>query len=667
MDRHPAAPQPAVFALLDDSSAAPGDPARSRLYTGWVKEHRCTDPATLEGLWQAVQADQQHGLHALLLADYEWGAKLLGVGDADAEHGTPSPASLRVLMFSTLERLHPEQVDAWLAAQDQQQTPPSPAGCLALTPSVDEAAYRAAIATIHEAIAAGQTYQVNYSYRLDGLAFGSPLALFRRLRAHQPVPFAALLALPDGDGGPRHVLSLSPELLLRHEQGCVTARPMKGTAPRPARAEDDEAAAQALAHDTKNRAENLMIVDLLRNDLGRVAQIGSVRVPALFAVERYATVLQMTSTVQAMLRPGVEFPAVLRAVFPCGSITGAPKHQTMKLIAALETTRRGLYCGAIGWVDAAPAAAGASQATWPGDFCLSVAIRTLTLDAPRPGDGLRPLRLGVGGGIVQDSRAADEYRETQLKARFLTGLDPGVELFETLRADRHGGAFQVSTWPLHRARLGRSAAALGFVFDATQADALLDETLCALAASSAPGDGLAGDADHANPPGTLSWRLRLSLHANGQLALHRTPLLPLPGALPVWLIDHPEPLPWAQRPLAGHKTSWRGPYDAAIRAAEAQGAFDSLLYNPAGELLEGGRSTVFVQLGGRWWTPPLAAGVLPGVTRQQLLADPAWQAAERVIHRDELPAAQAWVVCNALRGVLPARHLRYQPGHQLPR
>lgn len=606
-----------VFALLDDRDASARRPT-SRLYTGFVREHRCSDPSTLERLWQRVQADQRAGLHAVLLADYEWGARLIGAGVRERD----GEASLRVLMFAQIERLARAQVDAWLAARADGQ---GPCGTLDLRASVTREEFSAAIARIHAAIADGETYQVNYTYRLDGRSYGEPLALYRALRARQPVAYGACLALPDG----RRVLSLSPELFVRKDGAVVTARPMKGTAARITAPEGDSETARLLGLDIKNRAENLMIVDLLRNDLGRIAVTGSVKVPELFAIEPYATVFQMTSTVQATLRPEVDLPALLRAVFPCGSITGAPKHHTMGLIAQLESTPRGLYCGAIGWLDAPP------PGQRLGDFCLSVAIRTLVLGVPQA-DGTRPLRLGIGAGIVQDSVAADEYEECRLKARFLTGLDPGFELFETVLARADGSLPHLAR---HLARLQRSAAALGFAFDAAAARAALQD-------GAVQGRG-------------TPQRLRLALAKNGRLDLTRAPLAPLPEG-EVGLLVATQPLPDAN-PLAAHKTTLRRHYDEAVRAAEAAGAFDSLFLGADGRLVEGGRSSVFLQLDGRWWTPPVADGALPGVMRGVLLDDPAWGAAERRLTRADLMRADAIVVCNALRGALRARLL--QPVH----
>ena len=600
------------FALLDDRAATRARPS-SRLYEDFEREHRCVDPLLLDAMWAQVDADLRSGLHAVLLADYEWGAKLLKAG------ARPGDASaLRVLMFRTLTHLSRDEVDAWLVGHDRSGAD-EPAGVMNLQSGVDRAEFTRAIESIHEAIRAGETYQVNYTYRMNGRAFGAPIALYRRLRTRQPVDYGALIALPEG-GPITQVLSLSPELFLRHQAGLLTARPMKGTAARVAAPESDSESARLLAIDVKNRAENLMIVDLLRNDLGRLAQTGSVRVPALFAIEPYATVFQMTSTVQAQIRPEVGMPELLRAVFPCGSITGAPKHHTMELINGLESTPRGLYCGAIGWLDAPRGDARI------GDFCLSVAIRTLTL-GPEV-DGLRALQLGVGAGIVIDSRADDEFDECRLKARFLTGLDPGFELFETMLWQPGQGVRHIER---HLARLEHSAQALGFALDR----AALRSTLDAFARTA-----------------TVTTRLRLALAHDGRLSLTHTPLTPLPAG-PVRLLVGPDTLPETDA-LAAHKTTRRQHYDAGVRAAEAVGAFDTLFFSRAGRLVEGGRSNVFLRLDGRWWTPPLSDGALPGVMRGVLLADPAWDARERTLTRADLARAEGLVVCNALRGVLSA-------------
>jgi para-aminobenzoate synthetase/4-amino-4-deoxychorismate lyase len=628
----------AVFALLDDCDATAARRS-SRLYTGFVHERVCADAAQLEAVCGTVVAETQRGLHAVVLADYEFGRNLLD-GEVHRSLKTQrGDATLRFLLFERCEKLAREEVDTWLMARDEGTAEPSVAGTANVRASVDTAQFNASIDAIHSALRAGDSYQVNYTYRLGFDVFGSPTALYRRLRARQPVPYGALIALPGG----QWVLSCSPELFIEKQGAMLRARPMKGTAPRSDDPAADRRAAEFLGNDPKNRAENVMIVDLLRNDLSRVAQTGSVKVPALFSVEPYASVWQMTSTVHATLRPGTSFAGILRALFPCGSITGAPKHRTMQLIDELESTPRGLYTGAIGWLDAPSSAADPTDATTPeanqtacGDFCLSVAIRTLTLSRSTQTGQLEG-KMGVGAGIVLDSVAADEYAECQLKASFLTGAEPGFELFETMYATRQEGVRHLSR---HLARLSSSAATLGFKLDEANA-------ICAEIAAKC-----------ASLPAHTPHRMRLALSKNGTIQITAAVLTPLAESTVGVLLgsDHAFPATDAADPLLRHKTTRRAEYDRGWREAEAKGAFDTLFFNAQGELTEGGRSNVLVKLGGRWWTPPLVSGVLPGVMRGVLLEDASdLQVAERVLTRTDLQNAEALMVCNALRGAVPAR------------
>lgn len=597
------------FALLDDASAADPHNARSRLYGGHAGTLRCASVADWPTLLEQMQAALRRGLYAVPVLSYELGGHLLGV---DAH---PSGAPLaQVLLFDTCTHLAPPEVAAWLAGR----TGDSPAGIAAVRANVDQAEFTRALGAIHDYIEAGHTYQVNYTYRLRFDAFGSLYALYARLRARQPVPYGALVGLPDGGA----VLSLSPELFVRHQQGELVTRPMKGTAPACDDDLENARRAAALAHDTKNRAENLMIVDLLRNDLGRIAVTGSVEVPALFDVQRYSSVLQMTSTVRAQLRPDATLGEIFAALYPCGSITGAPKRRTMEIIRELEPAARGVYTGAIGWFD--PPAPQSTHAI--GDFCLSVPIRTLSLQPPA--SGVRRGEMGVGAGIVFDSDAQDEFAECQLKARFLTGLANDFEIFETIHASAAEGCRHRA---LHLARMRASADYFGFAFDPHKAADMLDAACASLA------DG--------------PFRVRLALRADGALNATCAPLTTLAQPVRLLLADD------AMRDddlFLRHKTSIRTRYDQAWRAAEAQGAFDTLFFNQRGELTEGGRCNVFVRIDGRWSTPPLACGVLPGIMRSVLLADPDFDAVERVITRAMLESATGIIACNALRGALEA-------------
>jgi len=583
-----------VFALLDDCDSTAGRRS-SRLYAGFVRERSCHEAAELDDVCASVRRDLHDGLHVVVLADYEFGRNL--------QLAQPGNAALRFLLFRECRFLSREEAEQWLAENDNGLADqPSVAGVANIESSVTPDAFEHAIAGVQEALQAGDSYQINYTFRLAFDVFGSAIGLYRRLRERQPVRYGALIAMPDG----RDVLSCSPELFIEREGDLLRARPMKGTAPRSA---DPE----WLRDDPKNRAENVMIVDMLRNDMARVAVTGSVRVPQLFTVEAYKSVWQMTSTVEARSRPRTSFADILRALLPCGSITGAPKHKTMQLIDALESTPRGIYTGAIGWLDARD------------DFCLSVPIRTIEIEHGRG-------RMGIGAGIVLDSVAADEFEECQLKAQFLTGSDPGFQLFETTFATKDG----IRHWGRHLARLASSAGWCGFPFDRTALQSLVDET-CA---------GFEQDA---------SYRLRIALAKSGEINVTSAPLAPLAEqTVSVLLASEYGFAPRSSNdPLLEHKTTSREDYDRAWREAETHGAFDMLFFNERGELTEGGRSNVFLKRDGRWKTPPLGAGLLPGVMRGVLLEE--LEAEQRALTLEDLNRAEALMICNALRGAVAAR------------
>ena len=629
----------AIFVLLDDCNATAQQPT-SRLYTDFVREHRCTDPHALDTLWTAVAQDQQLGLHATVFADYEWGCKLQGAGcDAIASNDA---SALRVLMFRSLQCLSAQAVSQWLAAYEDSEAP-SPAGFLGLRCTTDAPRFDADIAHIRDLIGRGETYQVNYTQRMHGQQFGSPVGLYRRLQAMQPVPFGALAALPAALAAPENnasewVVSLSPELFVRHHAGRLIARPMKGTAARHSDAAADLQQAQWLQNDAKNRAENVMIVDLLRNDLSKISTTGSVRVPSLFNIETYRTVHQMTSTVESTVRSDATFANVLRALFPCGSITGAPKLHAMDWIGKIEESPRGLYCGAIGWVDAPSPSPSPSlrppataTATSIGNFCLSVAIRTLSLGNSK--DGMRPVSFGVGSGIVWDSVASVERTEARTKARFVTQMDPGFTLFETMRLEFG----RIPHLALHLQRLQHSALELGFAWNEA---ALLQTLLQQIAAL----------------PIKQRWRLRLDLHHDGSCKVQHSALAPLPPG-PALLVLAAAPLPSDEQVLLRFKTSMRSGYDAAIQKAIAHGAFDTVFINACGDVTEGARSTLLVKSQGKWYTPPLSSGVLQGVMRTRLLCRYA-KLTERAMPLSEVMNAEQLLVCSALRGVQHAHWMQ---------
>ena len=638
------------FALLDDCTASAGE-RRSRLYTGFVREIRCREAAGVVSAWKELESELAAGRLAVVLCDYEFGEGLVGIAGKRL-----SRDGLRFLVYRECRQCSVDDVKAWLVDQISSGTV---AGVVDLEPNVDRKAFNQSVQAIRDYIAKGTTYQVNYTYRLHFKVFGDPICLYLRLRERQQVQYGALIHLPDD----RYIVSLSPELFVRCKSGRLTTRPMKGTARRTGDAETDAMASAALVNDSKNKAENLMIVDLLRNDLGRVAVTGSVRVPELFAVEPVGDVLQMSSAVEADCDEEKCFPEILSALFPCGSITGAPKRRTMELIQELEPEPRGIYTGAIGWVCrttpgtpttpsspateydelargmAALSEAGGEWLIAPNaeretpnakcgdvDFCLSVAIRTLALEA-KGMDGLRRGQMGVGAGILYESDPASEHEECRLKAQFLTGMDPGFVLIETMAAGREQGCVLLDR---HLARLDRSARRFGFQFDLDAARRSVDAAI----------DGLDGDQVH---------KVRMELGHGGAIRIEIAPLQPMRS--PVKLLLGTERTESSDLFLF-HKTSVRNRYNLALVEAEKAGAFDVLFLNERGEITEGARSNLFVRLQGDWYTPPVDSGLLPGVMRSVLLEDRKLRARERVLSRDDLFEADEVFVCNALRGVM---------------
>ncbi|MDO5090176.1 MAG: bifunctional anthranilate synthase component I family protein/class IV aminotransferase [Cardiobacteriaceae bacterium] len=617
------------FILLDDARAQ-----TARLYRDFIRRDTLA-PADLDALDDLLRDGWAQGLYATLRIPYAFGFPLV--------HLDHAPAPLALDWYARLDHLQDDAIEQYLATLDDG----APAGLLPLAFEQDADTHAAIIARIHEHIRAGDVYQINHTLRARGEYYGAPAALYRQLRARQPAPYAALAYHPD-DG---HTLCLSPELFLKREGERLHTLPMKGTA----RAAGDIAAAKAaLQADEKNRAENAMIVDLLRNDLSRIARPFGVTVSEPFHVAQHGQILQMTSRVNAELRDGITHADILRATFPCGSITGAPKRMAMHLIDQLEASPRGLYTGALGYLE-------------PEQFCLNVAIRTLILQ-----DG--HATFGTGAGITIDSRAADEYREYQLKAAFLHA-PPAFGLIETLRVE-NGVAQHLAQ---HLDRLARSARDLHIPHDRARLQQALTATLAQR---------------HGNE------RLKITLHPDGQHHIQLAPLLPLPASnlahkkpLSLWdsqsceaergwgegsqhtsplllsnedrvrILLHPEPLP-ARDPLRRYKTTRRAHLDALWQHAETQDAFDALLFNTRDQLLEGARSNVFVQINGTWHTPPLTLDILPGIARARLLAHPESIGANRIhettLTRADLAHAERIILCNSLRGILAA-HLPDNP------
>ncbi|WP_419826529.1 aminodeoxychorismate synthase component I [Sphingomonas sp.] len=569
------------FVLLDDARVDGAAPAR--LYRDPVETIVAHAQSGVAACLDRLR--ERGALHAAGYVAYDAGA--LAEAPGDVASGAP------LLWFGLFDR-HEE-----IAPADVPGLLPDPDGawCSAPRPAITRDAYVAAFDRVKAHIAAGDIYQANLTFQAGLRVAGDPLALYARLRARAAAGWGGIV-----HDGTRLILSFSPELFFRLDGEVLTARPMKGTARRLSDARADALAAEGLAADEKQRAENLMIVDLLRNDLSRVAAPASVAVPALFEVESYPTVHQMTSTVSARLAEGADAVSVLEACFPCGSITGAPKLKAMAVAADVEAGSRGLYTGAIGRVDAG------------GDSAFDVAIRTLVLE----GEGRAT--IGLGSGIVADSNGAAEWRECLDKAAFLRC--PGFDLIETMRFDPLDG---IPDLERHLARLKASAEAFDFAIDR---HALRNELQAATFRLREPA------------------RVRLRAAPSGRAAIEVRPL-PAPPAAPVTVAVVPLPVSPSDYRLR-HKTADRGFYD---RARAAAGTFEVVFARQDGLLTEGSFTSLFVARDGRLLTPPLSRGLLPGVLRQRLIEE--GRAIETDLTADDLRAG--FLLGNALRGLIEAR------------
>lgn len=470
-----------------------------------------------------------------------------------------------------------------------------------------EAASR--IDRIRDLIQAGEVYQVNLTSRLRCPFEGGTAAIepfFDALRRSQPEGYGLMLDARAASRSPGVVLSVSPELFFDWDGEVITTRPMKGTAARGSNPQSDQAAADHLRISPKERAENLMIVDLLRNDLSRIAEVGSVQVPSLFDLQALPTVWQMTSTVTARSRAGLKLSQAFAALFPCGSVTGAPKRQAMHHIARLESGPRGVYCGAVGLMSPG------------GRVTFNVPIRTVVLHTPPP-PAPWTAHCGIGSGITLDASADGEWREWQVKRGFLERASQPFELLESMRLE-DGRLLRPDA---HLARLRAAAAHFGHRLN----DNDVSEALALQAAT--------------HPSGVF--KVRLLVAADGGVHTEAAPLAPPPSSPPRVALAT-EPMPQADD-FIRHKTTRRQAYD---RFAPPAGCFDTLLFNANDELTEFTIGNLALKLDDTWWTPPLSCGLLPGVMRSELLAQGALH--ERVLTRSDLARAQGLALINSVRG-----------------
>jgi para-aminobenzoate synthetase/4-amino-4-deoxychorismate lyase len=474
--------------------------------------------------------------------------------------------------------------------------------------NLDEAEYYANIERIKEYIRAGDVYQINFTGRYSFSFSGSPLSLYRTLKRAQPVSYSAYIRAAGQD-----ILCFSPELFFRVQGEHILARPMKGTAPRGRTNHEDQHIAKWLASDLKNRAENVMIVDLLRNDLGRLCQTGSVTVPHLFTIEKYATLFQMTSTVEGKLKTDVDYAQLFQSLFPCGSITGAPKIRAMEIIKELEHSPRGIYTGSIGYF--APTL---DQKNQTASALFNVAIRTIVLENGRG-------EMGVGSGITYDSLASDEYTECEIKAHFLTSSAVEFDILEAILWD---GCYQ--RLEKHLQRMADSAAYFGYPYDATSIHHLLTQ----LSTTFVPGQ---------------RYKVRLLLKQTGYCSGEALQIHQPEPTTELYVVLSPEQIN-SHNSMYYHKTTDRALYNQASHFAQEHGYADVIFLNEKGEVTEGATNNLFIERAGLLLTPPLHCGLLNGIYRQSLLENNP-QAREETLFLDDLLKAEKIYLCNSIRGL----------------
>lgn len=597
-----------TFVLIDNSLGGSGSGSGGcHLFERPLQVVTACDPGDVAASLARLEEALAQGFHVAGYFSYELGYLL------EQRLGAllPKTRAMPLLwfgIFDTGRRLSARAAGNWLAARAGGYDVSD------LRADLGESAYLKTFAEAREMIAAGDIYQINLTFKSRFKLDGCPIALYRDLRAKQPTQYGAIIKTDEFT-----ILSLSPELFLQRDGTIITTRPMKGTEPRRGNERDDEQARKLLAGDDKQRAENLMIVDLMRNDLGRISQIGSVAVEDLFAVETYPTLHQMTTSVRARLHNDPGLMELLQALFPPGSITGAPKIRAMQLIRKFEQSPRGVYTGAIGMISP------------DRSMSLNVAIRTAVVTADGRGE------IGIGSGVVADSDGGTEYAECLLKSKFFSDPVRDFKLIETMLYDGELYDDSCGIWLLdeHMARLETSAGYFGFAFDGLAIAEKLEAFIAAR-----QGQRL---------------RVRLLLGVDGRLDLSaaRQPATS-PDHVVSYVVSPTRLNP--QNIYLQHKTTRRQLFDDEFARYSGKGADEVIYCNDRDELSEGSRTTIFLERHGRLITPALSSGLLPGTLRAHLLAG--GQAVEEVLSVDELARAETVYLGNSVRGLQRARLMK---------
>ena len=573
---------PKSYIFLDDQLTN-----TQRYYTDPVDILIADDPGDIDDIFAKLTQYHQEGYFIAGYLSYDLGYVFEDALSHRLAPKRPTPL-LNFGIFKTFERQAPTQLLYSSQAPD-----------LTLTPLWSEAEYSKRFSQVMDYIRAGDVYQINLTFPMTGPYDGPAHTLYAAFRHRQKGRYGGVVHL----GNAPDIISLSPELFFRKEGRDMSMRPMKGTRPRSANSQIDEELRLNMRNDVKSQAENLMIVDLLRNDLSRISEPGSVKVPELFALETYGTLHQMTSRVVSKLTPDIDMKSIFQNLFPCGSVTGAPKIRAMEIIDDLETTPRGAYCGALGYIDP------------NGDACFNVGIRTLTLSGKR-------LTYNVGSGLVYDSQAQDEYHECLLKADVLS--QPPADIIETCLWTPKDGIVRGKA---HKARMMKSAKALGYPFNPAQYDALTE--------------GIKTE--------TNDQHIRMTLSADGDLNLSQKDFVSLDRPK---IMVSPHKLSKKVQ-YSKHKISRRNFYDEERERLKALTGIDEVIFlNESGKLCEGSFTSIFIEKDGKLLTPALKTGILPGVLRAELLRSKKARTAD--LTEDDLLGAKNIYIGNSMRGLMPA-------------
>ncbi len=588
-----------TYALLDDSKSSE-DLSHNLLFSNPQHEIIARKESELASALEQIEQCKKEGLYICGYLSYEAGYYFIDKTIERKVTGDTQPL-LYFIAFKDVQHPSRDEIEACL---NRAELYPEADLCLHdLQLNVSKPDYLKAISTIKDHIGAGDTYQINYTLKYKFKLQGTAATLYKALRKNQPVEFGALLNFPESK-----IVSLSPELFVKKGGNILTSKPMKGTAKRGENKQEDDDIVSFLKQDSKTLSENVMIVDLIRNDFGRVCKIGSVHVNNLFQVQTFKTLHQMISTVKGTLKKNLSFSDLLHALFPCGSITGAPKIKTMEIINELEKEPRGIYTGAIGYLKP------------DSNFYFNVPIRTITITENKQ------CEMGVGSGIIYESDAEAEYDECLLKADFLTRINQDFHLIESFRLDADKGIFV--NLDQHIKRLSQSASSFGFKLDNKN----IDKKLSLIKASLTKG----------------FHKIRLTAFHNGEVKISHSPVELNNGSSKIITIS--KEIINSYSIFQYHKTSHRDHYNRAYDKAEKNGFYDVIFFNEKEQLVEASRHNIFLKKNGEYFTPYLDNGALNGIERQIFMQNN--DVKERHLKKEDLFNADEILLTNSVRGIV---------------